>query len=213
MQTVPHITWYFDFISPYAYLQCEQLDKLQAQTKLTAKPVLFAGLLKHWGQLGPAEVAPKRVFMFQHIAWEAQQKNIDFKLPPAHPFNPLPALRLAIALDSDLETVKAIFRYIWTQDQPADDPDVMTELAASLGDANAMEKTHLQSVKDQLRQNTQDAIANNIFGVPTLRVNGRNFWGADSLDFLLDYLQNPDLFDNESMRRAETIPIGQERRR
>jgi len=213
MLITPKITWYFDFISPYAYIQCEQLKRLPPQAKLIVKPVLFAALLKHWGQLGPAEIAPKRVFMFQHIAWEAQQRNIQFKLPPAHPFNPLPALRLAIALHSEFDAVKNIFRHIWAQGNTPDDPTAMSKLATTLGDANAMERTNLQSVKDQLKQNTDEAIANNVFGVPTLTVNGKNFWGSDSLNFLLDYLQKPDLFDNDAMRRAETIPIGQERRR
>jgi len=213
MRTTPRITWYFDFISPYAYLQCEQLDKLPANTKLIVKPILFAGLLKHWGQLGPAEIPPKRVFMFQHIVWEAQQKNIEFKLPPVHPFNPLPALRLAIALNSEFDAVKAIFRHVWTHGQAPDDLELMNDLVTQLGDANAMERTSLQSVKDQLKHNTDEAITNNVFGVPTLTVNGKIFWGSDSLNFLLDYLQNPDLFDNDSMRRAQTIPIGQERRR
>ncbi len=207
------ITWYFDFISPFAYLQCEQLDRLPPHTKLTAKPVLFAGLLKHWGQLGPAEIPPKRVFMFQYVAWVAQKQNITFKLPPAHPFNPLPSLRLAIALNSKLDAVKSIFRLIWARGQAADDQATLSELAAKLGDTEAIEKTRTQSVKEQLRKNTDEAIANNVFGVPTLIANGRNFWGFDTLDFLLEYLGNSSLFESETMRRAQTLPIGQERRR
>lgn len=51
--------WYFDFISPFAYLQFVRLGEL-AGARLRLRPVLFAGLLQHWGQLGPAEIPAKR---------------------------------------------------------------------------------------------------------------------------------------------------------
>jgi 2-hydroxychromene-2-carboxylate isomerase len=57
--------WYFDFISPFAYLQSEQLHRLQPLVQIRYRPVLFAGLLKHWGNKGPAEVLPKRQFTYE----------------------------------------------------------------------------------------------------------------------------------------------------
>ena len=91
------ISWVFDFISPYSYLSFQQLPALPAGTQLELVPVLFAGLLNHFGQLGPAEVAPKRRFTYRFVLWRARRMGLPLKVPPAHPFNPLSALRLAIA--------------------------------------------------------------------------------------------------------------------
>ena len=105
--------WYFDFISPYAYLQSTRLNALSGHIRIHAKPVLFAGLLNHHGQLGPAEIEPKRQFVFRQALWLAKCQGVDMKLPPEHPFNPLPPLRLALAMNCEIEAVQTIFNFIW----------------------------------------------------------------------------------------------------
>ena len=93
------ITFYLDFISPYAYLAFEQLPQaLQGLSyAVDYQPVLFAGLLKHHGQLGPAEMPGKRDWTYRQVLWLAHRHGIPLQLPAAHPFNPLPLLRLALA--------------------------------------------------------------------------------------------------------------------
>ena len=95
------IDWYFDFISPFAYLASASLQRLPESVELRLHPILFAGLLKHHETKGPAEIPSMRRFTFRHIRWLADRHHIELKPPPAHPFNPLPLLRLAIALDAD----------------------------------------------------------------------------------------------------------------
>ena len=111
----PAIDWYFDFISPYAYLQWQRLRREAPQLALNPKPVLFAGLLSHWDHKGPAEITPKRSWTYAHCLWIAQRHDIPMQLPSAHPFNPLPLLRLALALDSTEEVVDRLFAYVWRQ--------------------------------------------------------------------------------------------------
>ena len=125
--------WYFDFISPFAYLQSEQLQKLAPFVRLRYRPVLFAGLLKHWGQKGPAEIDPKRQFTFEFCIWQAERLGIPFKMPPLHPFNPLALLRLATAADSRPEIVHAIFRFVWQDGRLPDTPLEWLELTSLLG--------------------------------------------------------------------------------
>lgn len=67
--------WYFDFISPYAYLQAQRLQKLREYCELEPRPVLLAALLSHWGQLGPAEIAPKRQFTYKQVRWLARRSH------------------------------------------------------------------------------------------------------------------------------------------
>ncbi|WP_170942314.1 DsbA family protein, partial [Noviherbaspirillum denitrificans] len=94
------LDWYFDFISPFSYLQSELLHTLPDDVEITFRPVLFAGLLAHWDNKGPAEIVPKRTWTFEHCAWLAYENGIPMTMPAHHPFNPLPLLRLCIALGS-----------------------------------------------------------------------------------------------------------------
>lgn len=93
------ITFYLDFVSPYAYLAFERLPEalLGLSYAVDYRPVLFAGLLKHHGQLGPAEIGPKRDWTYRQVLWLAHTHGIAMQMPVAHPFNPLPLLRLALA--------------------------------------------------------------------------------------------------------------------
>ena len=122
-----HIDFYLDFISPYAHLAFEHLPRaLQGLSyEVTYRPILFAGLLKHHGQLGPAEIAPKRDWTYRHVAWQAAQHGIDLQLPAAHPFNPIGLLRLAWACARqgapNRYAVDAIFHHVWHGGQAADD--------------------------------------------------------------------------------------------
>src|ERR1700694_5840015 len=93
-RTVPSADWYFDFVSPFSYLQCEQLPTLERSVRIRYRPGLFAGLLKAPGHKGPAEIASKRRFTYRFVVWQAAKLGIPLKFPAAHPFNPLPLLRL-----------------------------------------------------------------------------------------------------------------------
>jgi 2-hydroxychromene-2-carboxylate isomerase len=207
---VARVTWYFDFISPYAYLGLHTLGRLPPDTELLLEPILLAGLLKHWGQKGPAEVPPKRTWTYRSCIWLAKQQAVPFQMPAAHPFNPLPYLRLAIAAGSSAVVVSGIFRALWTTGVDPADPDVVATLAESLGVAT--EKLGDASVKDALRDNTERAISAGVFGVPSFAVATHVFWGSDSVDFAAACLEDPGILETAEMRRAATLPIGASRR-
>ena len=125
--------WYFDFVSPFAYLQSEQLDSLAPRIGIRYRPVLFAGLLGANGQKGPAEIPAKRAFTYRFCIWQARRQGIALKFPPEHPFNPLPLLRLAIACDCAPEAIHRIFRFVWADGRLPDLPIEWAELASALG--------------------------------------------------------------------------------
>ena len=127
------IDWYFDYVSAFAYFQLQQFHQLPDDVAVRCKPVLFAGLLKNWATKGPAEVPSKRCFTYRHWQWLAKQHSIPFKIPPAHPFNPLKALRLSLALDSQIEIIQAIFSFIWRDGRSIDDADAWHGLNSELG--------------------------------------------------------------------------------
>ncbi|MBP6368625.1 MAG: DsbA family protein, partial [Burkholderiales bacterium] len=107
------VDWYFDFVSPFAYLQSERLASLPPRVSIRFRPVLFAGLLNANGQKGPAEITAKRTFSYRFVVWQARKLGIPLKFPHEHPFNPLPLLRLAIACDCAPDAVHRIFRFVW----------------------------------------------------------------------------------------------------
>lgn len=207
------VDWYFDFISPYAWLQAERLRELPAQVQLSCKPVLFAGLLDHWGQLGPAEIEPKRRFTYRYAVWRAARLGLPFKAPSAHPFNPLRLLRLAIALGCERDLVLRLFRFVWSEGKRPDDDADWGGLVAELGILDADARVGALEVKAQLRANTDEAIAHGVFGVPTLVIDEQLFWGVDATDMALDYLSHDPLFDTPEMHRAERLPGSAERPR
>jgi len=202
--------WYFDFISPYSYFSSLQLDALEDQVELRYHPVLFAALLNHWGQKGPAEIAPKRIWTYRWCTWWAQRNNVPFRMPAVHPFNPISYLRLAHAAGCTPSAIHAIFGALWTSGADPRDPSLLSDLACKLGVNNACIED--QVVKDALRERTNQAIAHGVFGVPSFYVKGQLFWGADSMSFIHDYLANPALFDQPEMQRVSNIPMGAERK-
>lgn len=203
--------WYFDFISPYSYLQFERMPAWPGGRVLSPKPILFAGLLAHWGQKGPAEIPAKRAFTYRQVQWLADRAGIPFRFPPRHPFNPIAVLRLAVALDNDTEAIRAIFRFIWAEGGEADTPGGLQELARRLGVSDVEARIAQGAVKARLRANGEEAIAAGVFGVPTLVIDGNVFWGNDATDMALDYLRDPGRFDTAEMRRIVDLPVGASR--
>ena len=207
------IDWYFDFISPYAWLQAERFAQLLPGIELHCKPVLFAGLLEHWGQLGPAEIPPKRVFTYEYTVWRAAQLGLPCKLPPVHPFNPLKLLRLAVLLGPTHAQALRLSRFVWSEGHVAEEAAAWRDLVAELGVPDADARIAEPAVKEGLRRNGEEAVAQGVFGVPTVVVDGRVFWGVDATEMLFDYLAGNAVFGSGEMRHAQTLPIGKARAR
>ncbi|MCW5700228.1 MAG: 2-hydroxychromene-2-carboxylate isomerase [Rhodospirillales bacterium] len=203
--------WYYDVISPYAYFQTFRFDDLPEDLEIRFRPVLFAGLLKHWGTLGPAEVPPKRTYMYRYLHWLAARMGVPFRLPPVHPFNPLKALRLAIAMGGDRETTCRIFRAVWEHGDLPDDDDGWRRMCRRLSVTDADERIASEDVRSELHANGETAIAAGVFGVPTFVFEGNLFWGFDGTDFLLDVLANPGVLQDPAMVRAGSLPLGKTR--
>jgi len=131
------LTFYFDFISPYAYLAFHQLPQvLQGLSyQVRYQPVLFGGLLQHHGQLGPVEVIGKREWTYRQCLWLGRQLGIDLQLPAAHPFNPLPLMRLAISTDAqgypNRNVCDTLFKFVWASGKNVSDPAIDLDIQAA----------------------------------------------------------------------------------
>jgi 2-hydroxychromene-2-carboxylate isomerase len=200
--------WYFDFISPFAYLQWRRLwrDEPALAAQLQPKPLLLAGLLNHWGQLGPAELPGKRRHTYRHVLWQARELGIPLKFPPAHPFNPLPALRLCLAAPDRVIATDRLFAHIWEHGRAGDDLAALADIASELKVPDFQEAISARAVKEQLAWHGAEAIARQAFGVPTLEVGPEIFWGNDATGMAIAYTKDRKLFDDPEMHRIEHMP-------
>lgn len=191
MPSLPPVAFYFDPISPYSWLAGLQVGRLDAAgVQLDFRPVLFAGLLSAHGTKGPAEIPAKRAYTFRDVMRQAQGLGAAMTGPPAHPFNPLRALRMCIAIEDGTARRRfglALMDAAWRRGLDITAPEQLKRVA----DENGLDGTALSAraddpaVKERLATQTNAAIAAGIFGVPTFVCEGEIFWGADRIDALL----------------------------
>ena len=200
------ITFWFDPVSPYAWLAFERLPQVLAGVShaVSYRPVLFAGLLQHWGQKGPAEIGPKQAWTYRDARWRAHRQGTVLDLPAAHPFNPLGLLRLALACapaggTPNRRVVEVVFRHAWVGGADAADAQRLQALAAALAPERDPDSAE---VKDELRAATAAAAAAGVFGVPTFGCEGRLFWGDDALPMLRAALTGDPFFDGPAWEEA-----------
>ena len=205
------VAWVFDVISPFAYLALPRLRELPTNVELKVVPVLLAALLDHFGQRGPAEISSKRRFTYRFVLWRARRLGVPLRMPPAHPFNPLAALRLVIAAGSDTRAAGTVLQAVFGEGRDLTDPAVIADLAARLGVADPQTALSDPAVKQRLRDNTQWACSRGVFGVPTLVIGEELFWGHDAFDMALDYLRQPQAFADPDMRVIDTLPVAASR--
>jgi 2-hydroxychromene-2-carboxylate isomerase len=212
------VTFYFDPVSPYSWLASKAIDRIEAAgAQVMFQPVLFAALLNAHGNVGPAEVPAKRQYIFRDVMREAARKGLVFKGPPGHPFNPLPALRMCLALtrqDERRRFALAVMGACWEQGENVSDPAVLMQVAANCGlSGPALQAAAQQpAIKMQLAAETEKAIADGVFGVPTFRTGDELFWGADRIDSLIGYLQGQRIDEQALAEFLAKAPLAERKR-
>ncbi len=201
-----HTHWYFDVISPFSYLQFLRLGELEGRCDLSLKPVLFAGLLNANGQKGPAEIPSKRLFTYRMVTWLANKRGVPFHFPDAHPFNPIRALRLCVALNATPEAVGAVFHAIWGQGHLPDNDQGWRAIQDAVGVTDGDALIADAAVKQELIRNGEQALAENVFGVPSFTAAGEVFWGDDALEFFSDWLDDRSVLSDPEMEKLKTLP-------
>jgi len=189
--------FHFDYISPYAYLAWNRLQTFAPEhgLRIVLQPTLFAGLLNEHGHKGPAEIPPKRLYMFKDCLRIAARMNVPLRPPASHPFNPLAALRASL-LDMEEDVRRALvtrlYAATWAESRDVGSPAVVAELCAEVGVPDALERIGDPAVKKRLFEGTRQAIERGVFGVPTMIVDGELFWGTDSFPHLQRFLAGAD---------------------
>lgn len=214
------LRFYFDFISHNAYLAWCALPALAKREGHTIEPVpvLFAGLLAAHGQLGPAEIPAKIHWMTRDVLRKAKRMGVPLVPPAAHPFNPLPTLRVAslpMSAEDKTRCITTLFEATWARGLAVGDLEVVASVLDEAGfdGAALLARANSPEHKGRLRDATDAAIARGVFGVPTVEADRELFWGFDDFDHLDTFLRGDDLLDADELAAWARIPKGVERKR
>ncbi|ODP33572.1 2-hydroxychromene-2-carboxylate isomerase [Pandoraea sp. ISTKB] len=207
--------WYFDFASPFAYLQFERFDTLPRTLSVELKPIVLGAILVHLQTQGPAETPHKRIFTYRMAQFRAEQDGIPYKMPPVHPFHPIRVLRLAVSLGATHDVVRTIFRFIWAEGRDVSDAQGWADLSQRLGLSadEALARAEAPDVKSALRENTEAAIAAGVFGVPTFAYEGELYWGDDATAMFRHCLAHPEWLQSPDVKRLQQVTVGVRRER
>lgn len=200
------LRFHFDYISPYSYLAWHRLRGLakELELRIEVQPTLLAALLNHLGHKGPGEIPPKRIYMFKDCLRAAALLDVPFVPPFSHPFNPLASLRATLLQMDETTRVRLVtdlFDATWAQGRDVGAPEVVAEICADAGVPDALERMAEPTIKQGLRDATQEAIEMGVFGVPTMIVDGELFWGTDSFGHLESFVAGNDPVRPEDIER------------
>jgi 2-hydroxychromene-2-carboxylate isomerase len=203
-----YASFYYDILSPFCYFYILQLNRLQDRLDIKPIPILLGGLLRATNNLGPAEVAAKRPHTYQYCVWLAEKLGIRFRFPERHPFPSVAAQRLLVQEDADWTMITRACEYVWVEGK---DPNLSwAQFCLYLGLPGDTPKPSNPVVKTQLISNTEQAKAAGAFGVPSLVIGGHCFWGLDTIAWVSDYLNRPNMFAEPAFQHAREVPSGLE---
>ncbi|HZV63529.1 MAG TPA: 2-hydroxychromene-2-carboxylate isomerase [Telluria sp.] len=215
MAAAPIVTLYFDPVSPYVWLAGGAVARIEAAgAEVQWQPVLFAAMLNAHGQKGPAEIAAKRLYTFRDVMRQAAAQGLAFEGPPGHPFNPLPALRMCAALTRQEQRgrfARAVLAACWERGADIAARDTLIGLAdaCELDGATLADAAQQPALKARLAADTERAIADGVFGVPTFRVGKELFWGGDRVEALERHLQGQRIDEGKLAAFLARAPLAQ----
>ncbi len=206
MSSKPSAVFYYDVISPFSYFYVMQRQRLDPYVDVVPVPILLGGLLRSTNNQGPGEIAAKRPHTYQYCVWLADKLALPFKFPEHHPFSTVAAQRLLVQIDADWTIVERAFQFVWVEGK---DPNLSwSQFCLYLGLPADTAIPSASAVKAKLVANTEQAQRDGAFGVPSLVLNGQCFWGVDTIDWTLDFLKHPNMFEQAAYTNAKQMPSG-----
>ena len=188
-----HIDFYFDIISPYAYIAYKKILKIN-NVNFKLKPISLGGLHNLVGITAPAFNKYKMKNMQNDCELVAKKNNINFKWNSRFPINSLGIMRgyLSVDVSKKKEYLNSFFEAYWKEDQDLSNKDNIKQLLKKLkiDENDFFNSISNEDIKYKLKELTQEAFEKEVFGAPTFIVNNKIFWGQDRLEYALDEIKN-----------------------
>ena len=192
------VEFFYDIVCPYAYLGATQIEAVadRANAKVQWKPFLLGGVFRAIGSadnqmsvMSPGKLNHNRLDMHR---W-ADHFGVELNFPNAHPRRTVLALRALLAAGEEhrIPVTMALFRAYWVENRDITDPEVVSRVIIEAGadGERCVEEASSQSLKDQLRARTNEAVSRGVFGAPAFFVGDELYWGQDRLEFVEQALQ------------------------
>ena len=186
------IDFYFDIISPYAYLAYKQLSSLEnlKKIKFNYKPILLGGLHKLAGITAPAFNEFKMKNMKNDCNLIASKKNIKFQWNDKFPINTLKIMRGYLSVNEEKKDIylETFFNAYWQDNIDLENIEVIKNLLKKIDidTNNFFNDLEDIKIKEKLKEITNSAFEKEVFGAPTFIVNDKLFWGQDRLDYAIE---------------------------
>jgi 2-hydroxychromene-2-carboxylate isomerase len=191
------LEFFFDFGSPTTYLAHTQMPVIASRTgaEIVYRPMLLGGVFKATGNQSPAMIAAKSKWMDSDLKAFARRYGVPYARNPWFPVNTMMLMRGAVAMQKENRLAPyadAVFRAMWVEPQNLNDPQIVGTVLAKAGfePKEMLAAIEEQSVKDELRKNTEEAVSRGVFGAPTFFVGDKMFFGQDRIDFVEEALQD-----------------------
>jgi 2-hydroxychromene-2-carboxylate isomerase len=188
-----HIDFYFDIISPYAYIAYKKILKIN-NVNFKFKPILLGGLHNLAGITAPAFNKYKMKNMQNDCELVSKKNSISFKWNSKFPINSLSIMRGYLSVNDNIKEdyLNSFFEAYWKEDQDLSNEDTVKQLLKKLkiDENDFFNSISNQDIKHKLKQLTQEAFEKEVFGAPTFIVNNKIFWGQDRLEYALDEIKN-----------------------
>ena len=189
---IKSIDFYFDFISPYSYLAHKKIKKLKQVNNINFnyRPVLVGGLHNLQGITAPAFIKSKLKHMISDCDLIAKKDKSNFIWNSKFPINSLNIMRGYLFINNETKDLylDVIFDAYWKDDLDTSNEKILETLLkkCEINTNEFFDGIKDPKIKDKLKDNTQEAHDNEIFGAPSFVVNNKIFWGQDRLEFALD---------------------------
>jgi 2-hydroxychromene-2-carboxylate isomerase len=187
------VEFFYDYVSIYSYLADSQLENLSG-AEIVYRPMFLGGVMEATGNRPPGTVEAKRNYMLTDIERWAKRYSLPLKMNPLFPQNTLKALRLALVAQHQgvFDRVhQPLFEAMWVYEKDLSNEDVLAEIAAK--PALSLAAIEDQAIKDELKANTEEAVARGVFGAPTFFVGEQMFFGNDRFEFIEKEIRNRGL--------------------
>ena len=184
------VEFYFDFISPYAYLAYKKIQSLPKDIKIKYKPVLLGALHNLKGITAPAFIKPKLKHMISDCDLIANKNKSNFIWNSKFPINSLSVMRGYLFINAENRELymNVMFDAYWKDNLDISNEKILKNLIekCKINSSKFFDGIKDLKIKDELKSITQDAHDKGIFGAPTFVVNNKIFWGQDRLEFALE---------------------------